>query len=144
MTNKEKTAWLSRYRRELGRQQMLCAEVEALTAQAAQVSALLDKAAPRRAAAQLQAARRRLDVQFARCIELRRQIVWAISRLDDERAREVLLRRFIRGQTVREAAADMGVVERRVEQLQTAGVRALHVRGAARGAKRPALRKDPG
>ena len=41
----------------------------------------------------------------------------------------------VRGQTVREAAGEMGVVARRVEQMQTAAIRALPLRGAARGAK---------
>lgn len=137
MTNKEKTAWLGRYLHEQARQRMLYGEVEALQAQAARTAEFLGGEAPRtaRAAAQLQAAKRRLDAQAARCLALRRQIVWAISRLEDERQREVLLRRFVRGQTVRETAGEMGVVARRVEQMQTAAIRALPLRGAARGAK---------
>ena len=61
--------------------------------------------------------------------------MWAVSRLDDERQREVLLRRFLQGQTVQQAADEMGVVVRRVEQMQTAALRALDLQRAARGAK---------
>ena len=58
---------------------------------------------------------------------LRRRMVKAISRLEDERQREVLCRRFLQGQTAAEAADEMGVVPRRVEQLQTEGVRRISI-----------------
>ena len=58
---------------------------------------------------------------------LRRRMVKAIARLEDERQREVLCRRFLQGQTTAEAADEMGVVPRRVEQLQSEGVRLLAV-----------------
>ena len=108
MTNKEKTAWLGRYLHEQARQRMLYGEVEALQAQAARTAEFLGGEAPRtaRAAAQLQAAKRRLDAQAARCLALRRQIVWAISRLEDERQREVLLRRFVRADRARGRRGD--------------------------------------
>ena len=41
MTNKEKTAWLSRYLHEQARQRMLYGEVEALQAQAARTAEFL-------------------------------------------------------------------------------------------------------
>ena len=41
MTNREKTEWLGRYRREAARQQMLCREVEALRAEAERVARTL-------------------------------------------------------------------------------------------------------
>ena len=72
-------------------------------------------------------ARQEMEAQGARCVLLRRRVVKAISRLEDERQREVLCRRFLQGQTVAEAADEMGVVPRRVEQLQTEGVRLLAV-----------------
>lgn len=138
MTNREKTEWLGRYRKEAARQAMLCREVEDLRAEAERVARLLgDPQAPGlcRVRAQLREACRQLDAQAARCLTLRRQLVWAVSRLDDERQREVLLRRFLHGQSVREIADEMGVVVRRVEQMQTAALRALELRGAARGAR---------
>ena len=137
MTNREKTEWLSRYRREAARQQMLCREVEALRAEAERVARTLgtrNSPGLRQVRTQLQAACKQLDAQAARCLTLRRQLVWAVSRLDDERQREVLLRRFLQGQTVQQAADEMGVVVRRVEQMQTAAVRALDLLRAARGA----------
>ena len=143
MTNKEKTAWLSRYLHEQARQRMLYGEVEALQAQAARTAEFLGGEAPRtaRAAAQLQAAKRRLDAQAARCLALRRQIVWAISRLEDERQREVLLRRFVQGQSLQQVADALGVVVRRVEQLQTAGLRMLQPAPATVRKSRAAARK---
>ena len=143
MTNKEKTAWLSRYLHEQARQRMLYGEVEALQAQAARTAEFLGGEAPRtaRAAAQLQAAKRRLDAQAARCLALRRQIVWAISRLEDERQREVLLRRFVQGQSLQQVADELGVVVRRVEQLQTAGLRMLQPAPATVRKSRAAARK---
>lgn len=143
MTNKEKTAWLSRYLHEQARQRMLYGEVEALQAQAARTAEFLGGEAPRtaRAAAQLQAAKRRLDAQAARCLALRRQIVWAISRLEDERQREVLLRRFVQGQSLQQVADELGVVVRRVEQLQTAGLRTLQPAPATVRKSRAAARK---
>ena len=39
----------------------------------------------------------------------------------------MLCRRFLQGQTAAEAADEMGVVPRRVEQLQTEGVRLLTI-----------------
>lgn len=139
MTSREKIGWLGRYGREKARARLLAQEVEALRAEAARAREALGPGARtpqlEQAGAELEEARRRLDAQAARCLSLRRQTVWAISRLDDERQREVLLRRFVRGQTVREAAGEMGVVARRVEQMQTAAIRALPLRGAARGAK---------
>lgn len=68
-----------------------------------------------------------MEAQAARCVVLRRRMVRAISRLEDERQREVLCRRFLQGQTAAEAADEMGVVPRRVEQLQTEGMRLLVV-----------------
>ena len=143
MTNKEKTAWLSRYLHEQARQRMLYGEVEALQVQAARTAEFLGGEAPRtaRAAAQLQAAKRRLDAQAARCLALRRQIVWAISRLEDERQREVLLRRFVQGQSLQQVADELGVVVRRVEQLQTAGLRTLQPAPATVRKSRAAARK---
>ena len=78
-------------------------------------------------AGDLAQARQEMEAQGARCVLLRRRMVKAISRLEDERQREVLCRRFLQGQTAAEAADEMGVVPRRVEQLQTEGVRRLSI-----------------
>lgn len=133
MTNREKIQWLGRYRREKSRERLLYEEYAVLERQAREAAAR-DGQAPAWLTGGLAEARRELDAQAARCLLLRRQLVRAISRLDDERQREVLRRRFLLGQTAAQAADEMGVVARRVEQLQTEGVRALDTRPRRRPA----------
>ena len=141
MTSREKIGWLGRYGREKARARLLAQEVEALRAEAARAREALGPGARtpqlEQAGAELEEARRRLDAQAARCLSLRRQI----SRLDDERQREVLLRRFVRGQSLQQVADALGVVVRRVEQLQTAGLRTLQPAPATVRKSRAAARK---
>ena len=145
MTSREKIGWLGRYGREKARARLLAQEVEALRAEAARAREALGPGARtpqlEQAGAELEEARRRLDAQAARCLSLRRQTVWAISRLDDERQREVLLRRFVQGQSLQQVADELGVVVRRVEQLQTAGLRTLQPAPATVRKSRAAARK---
>lgn len=145
MTSREKIGWLGRYGREKARARLLAQEVEALRAEAARAREALGPGARtpqlEQAGAELEEARRRLDAQAARCLSLRRQTVWAISRLDDERQREVLLRRFVQGQSLQQVADALGVVVRRVEQLQTAGLRMLQPAPATVRKNRAAARK---
>ncbi len=133
MTNREKIQWLGRYRQEQSRLRLLCAELEALRAQGRELCRARDGSEdappPDWLARDLAQARQEMEAQGARCVLLRRRMVRAISRLGDERQREVLCRRFLQGQTIAEAADEMGVVPRRVEQLQTEGVRLLVVDG---------------
>ncbi len=129
MDNREKIKWLSRYRQEQSRLRLLCAELETLRAQGRELCRARDgredAPPPDWLARDLAQARQEMEAQGARCVLLRRRMVKAISRLADERQREVLCRRFLQGQTIAEAADEMGVVPRRVEQLQTEGVRLL-------------------
>ena len=145
MTSREKIGWLGRYGREKARARLLAQEGEALRAEAARAREALGPGARtpqlEQAGAELEEARRRLDAQAARCLSLRRQTVWAISRLDDERQREVLLRRFVQGQSLQQVADELGVVVRRVEQLQTAGLRTLQPAPATVRKSRAAARK---
>ena len=144
MTNREKTEWLGRYRREAARQQMLCREVEALRAEAERVARTLGtRKSPglRQVRTQLQAACKQLDAQAARCLTLRRQLVWAVSRLDDERQREVLLRRFLQGQTVQQAADEMGVVSEYTVEGQLLGHLVQGVSALGRAAEKLGTRK---
>ena len=55
--------------------------------------------------------------------------------MEEGRKGEGLRRRFRQGRPVHQAADEMGVVVRRVEQMQTAALRALDLQRAARGAK---------
>lgn len=129
MDNREKIKWLGQYRQEQSRLRMLCTELETLRAQGRELCRARDgredAPAPEWLAGDLAQARQEMEAQGARCVLLRRRMVKAISRLGDERQREVLCRRFLQGQTIAEAADEMGVVPRRVEQLQTEGVRLL-------------------
>ncbi len=131
MNNREKIKWLEQYRREQSRLRMLCTELDALRAQGRELCRARDgredAPMPDWLTRDLAQARQEMEAQGARCVLLRRRVVKAISRLEDERQREVLCRRFLQGQTVAEAADEMGVVPRRVEQLQTEGVRLLAV-----------------
>lgn len=127
MTNREKLQWLGRYRREKSRERLLLEEYNDLAQHARELTGG-EGETPLWLADGLAEARRELEMQGARCLLLRRQLMGAISRLDDERQREVLRRRFLLGQTAAQAADEMGVVPRRVEQLQTEGVRALDTR----------------
>lgn len=131
MNNREKIQWLGQYRQEQSRLRMLCTELEALRTQGRELCRARDgredAPPPDWLAKDLAQARQEMEVQGARCVLLRRRMVRAISRLADERQREVLCRRFLQGQTIAEAADEMGVVPRRVEQLQTEGVRLLTV-----------------
>lgn len=131
MNNREKIKWLEQYRHEQSRLRLLCSELEALRAQAAELCRARDgredAPMPDWLAGDLAQARQEMEAQGARCVLLRRRMVKAISRLEDERQREVLCRRFLQGQTAAEAADEMGVVPRRVEQLQTEGVRRLSI-----------------
>lgn len=131
MNNREKIKWLEQYRHEQSRLRLLCSELEALRAQAAELCRARDgredAPMPDWLAGDLAQARQEMEAQGARCVLLRRRMVKAISRLEDERQREVLCRRFLQGQTAAEAADEMGVVPRRVEQLQTEGVRRLNI-----------------
>lgn len=129
MTNREKIKWLEQYRHEESRLRLLCAELDALRAQGREVCRARDgredAPPPDWLARDLAQARQEMEAQAARCVLMRRRMVKVISRLEDERQREVLCRRFLQGQTTAEAADEMGVVPRRVEQLQTEGVRRL-------------------
>ena len=129
MDNREKIKWLEQYRQEQSRLRLLCSELDALRAQGREVCRARDGSEggepPEWLARDLAQARQEMEAQAARCLRLRRRMVKAISRLADERQREVLCRRFLQGQTAAEAAGEMGVVPRRVEQLQTEGVRRL-------------------
>lgn len=129
MTNREKIKWLEQYRHEQSRLQLLCTELDALRAQGREVCRARDGNGegemPQWLAKDLAQARQEMETQAARCVLMRRRMVKAIARLEDERQREVLCRRFLQGQTAAEAADEMGVVPRRVEQLQTEGVRQL-------------------
>lgn len=131
MNNREKIKWLEQYRHEQSRMRLLCSELEALRDQAEELCRARDGRAdapmPDWLAGDLAQARQEMEAQGARCVLLRRRMVKAISRLEDERQREVLCRRFLQGQTAAEAADEMGVVPRRVEQLQTEGVRRISV-----------------
>lgn len=131
MTNREKIKWLEQYRREQSRLRMLCTELDTLRAQARELCRMRDgredAPPPDWLVRDLAQARQEMEAQAARCVLLRRRMVKAISRLGDERQREVLCRRFLQGQTAAEAADEMGVVPRRVEQLQTEGVRLLTI-----------------
>lgn len=129
MTNREKIKWMGQYRQEQSRLRMLCTELESLRAQGRELCRARDgqedAPPPDWLSRDLAQARQEMEAQGARCVLLRRRMVKAISRLEDERQREVLCRRFLQGQTIAEAADGMGVVPRRVEQLQTEGVRLL-------------------
>ena len=130
MNNREKSKWMEQYRREQSRLRLLCSELDALRSQGRELCRLRDgseEAPPHWLARDLAQARQEMEAQAARCVVLRRRMVRAISRLEDERQREVLCRRFLQGQTAAEAADEMGVVPRRVEQLQTEGMRLLVV-----------------
>lgn len=131
MTNREKIKWLEQYRHEQSRLRLLCTELDALRAQGREVCRVREDSGeaemPQWLAKDLAQARQDMEAQAARCLLLRRRMVKAIARLEDERQREVLCRRFLQGQTAAEAADEMGVVPRRVEQLQTEGVRRLAI-----------------
>lgn len=131
MNNREKSKWMEQYRREQSRLRLLCSELDALRNQGRELCRLWDGSEeappPDWLARDLAQARQEMEAQAARCVVLRRRMVRAISRLEDERQREVLCRRFLQGQTAAEAADEMGVVPRRVEQLQTEGMRLLVV-----------------
>ena len=123
MNNREKIKWLEQYRHEQSRLRLLCSELEALRDQAEELCRARDGRAdapmPDWLAGDLAQARQEMEAQGARCVLLRRRMVKAISRLEDER--------FLQGQTAAEAADEMGVVPRRVEQLQTEGVRRISI-----------------
>lgn len=131
MNNREKSKWMEQYRREQSRLRLLCSELDALRSQGRELCRFRDGSEeappPDWLARDLAQARQEMEAQAARCVVLRRRMVRAISRLEDERQREVLCRRFLQGQTAAEAADEMGVVPRRVEQLQTEGMRLLVV-----------------
>lgn len=131
MNNREKIKWLEQYRHEQSRLRLLCSELDTLRAQGRELCRARDGSEdaplPDWLAKDLAQARQEMESQAARCVLLRRRMVKAIARLEDERQREVLCRRFLQGQTAAEAADEMGVVPRRVEQLQTEGVRLLVV-----------------
>ena len=131
MTNREKSKWLEQYRREQSRLRLLCTELEALRAQGREFCRIRNGAEegepPEWLRRDLAQARQEMEAQAARCVLLRRRMVKAISCLEDERQREVLCRRFLQGQTTAEAADEMGVVPRRVEQLQSEGLRRLTI-----------------
>ena len=131
MNNREKSKWMEQYRREQSRLRLLCSELDALRSQGRELCRLRDGSEeappPDWLARDLAQARQEMEAQAARCVVLRRRMVRASSRLEDERQREVLCRRVLQGQTAAEAADEMGVVPRRVEQLQTEGMRLLVV-----------------
>lgn len=131
MENREKIKWLEQYRHEQSRLRLLCSELDALRVQGKELCLMRDGSEeaplPEWLVQDLAQARQEMESQAARCVLLRRRMVKAIARLEDERQREVLCRRFLQGQTAAEAADEMGVVPRRVEQLQTEGVRLLAI-----------------
>lgn len=112
MNNREKIKWLEQYRHEQSRLRLLCSELEALRDQAEELCRARDGRAdapmPDWLAGDLAQARQEMEAQGARCVLLRRRMVKAISRLEDERQREVLCRRFLQGQTAAEAADGWG------------------------------------
>ena len=134
MTYQEKLQWLGRYQEALSYQHMLEDEIQALRSDAVRVTTCMTgmpgRGAPNvdrlpQAVERIEKAQKRLAQQLDACMEMRMRVTDSIMALGDAAQQEVLRRRYVMGQSYHEIAQSMGVVQRRVYQLHTAGVERL-------------------
>ena len=104
MTQRDETiAWLRQYQESLRREKLLRLEIEQLRAQAERVTPLLSPAPGGKgpggrlplAVERLDEARRRLEAELETGQRAREEILGAVGRLSNSRAREILRRRYI-------------------------------------------------
>lgn len=136
MTNKEKIAWLGRYKAALRQEKALMEEVAALRADAERVSAGLAgmPCAPGpnidrlpRAVERINAAQKELASQVERCLDTRAEVLHALATVEYGAGREVLRRRYLLGQTAEQVGAVLCVVPRRVQQMQARALSELKI-----------------
>ena len=133
MTYQEKIAWLGQYRAAVRREQMLEGELEMMRAAAEWVTACLTGmpgAGPNpdrlpKAVERIEETQKKLEQQIEDCVDCRFAVMQVVAAVQAPDVQEVLLRRYILGQSYGEIADAMGVVLRRVYQIHRAGVLAL-------------------
>ena len=111
----EKIAWLRQYRDSLRREKLLRLEIEQLRAQAERVTPLLSPAPGGKgpdgklplAVERLDEARRRLEAELETGQRAREEILEVVERLENPRAREIMIRRYILGQKWEYIFSDM-------------------------------------
>ena len=107
MTYEEKVRWLLRYQDSLRREQELAEEVEQLRSRACKVTPSLsgmpggtsDGQALPRAVEQILEAQQELEAQIEQCNAIRLEVIQFIDRIVSSRDRDILMRRYILGQT---------------------------------------------
>lgn len=121
----ETIVWLRQYQESLRREKLLRLEIEQLRAQAERVTPLLSPAPGGKgpggrlplAVERLDEARRRLEAELETGQRAREEILGAVGRLSNSRAREILRRRYILGQKWEQIYSQMHLEARWVMRL---------------------------
>lgn len=126
MTYQEKIQWLNGCRQALEEERFLEKELQALQTEAARLDgtaqpgggpAWQDDTGAR--------CRKRLALHKRKALDRRFRLVSAMTRLHNDRQREVLHKRYLEDKSFREIADEMGLVERYVYRLHRGAVEAL-------------------
>lgn len=135
-----RVAWLRRYGDAMYRQRLLArrlAEARAASVRitpvrsSARVQSRAGASAAERAVERIEAARRQVQAQERVRKALYAEIFPAIAALPDAEERRVLCGRYLRGQSVQELAAEMGISERWVRRLHRNAVENLSLDSSA-------------
>lgn len=117
MTYEEKIRWLRRYQDSLRIEQELAEEVEQLRSRACKVTPSLSgmpggtsngQALPR-AVEQILEAQQELETQIMQCNTIRREVRSAIEKVENQRNKQVLFRRYILGQKFDDISLEIGL-----------------------------------
>ena len=131
-----KLRWLKRYGESAAQAQFLQDQLAEMESAATRVTARLngmpgggrDTARLARSVERIDEAKKRLDEQLARCVEYRLELVAALAKIQNPQAQEVLLRKYIAGESYAEICIAMGLVDRRVYQLHRMGVNKVMIK----------------
>ena len=133
MTSEDKKRWLRRYRDALRRERELQDELKEQKARAAGTTAALtgmpggsgDGQVLPRAVESIVALQQELQAQINVCGAIRREVAAVIDRIEEERGREVLRRRYLLGQRFEQIAVEMSLEYRWVRRLHKRAIENL-------------------
>ena len=133
-----KQKWLNRYNEAVAQVEFFQEQLAELESASTRTTARLDgmpgggrdTTRLARGVERIDEAKKNMEEELDHCVKYRLEIVAELAKLQHDQAQEVLLRKYIAGESYHEIGKAMGLVDRRVYQLHRYGVKHVLKNGA--------------